>query len=366
VSIFFQLHDDTGDLDKEINEDNRITWSYLSGDDWKQFGKEHIIKNTTLNFSATGFVKFNIPPDAFSKHNILTDGLVWLRAGVPQDSSAYPYIIGLETQAVEAVYDKRDNDPSRLLKALPASTITKMETRVTGIKKVVQPYASYGGRPQEQDRSYYTRVSERLHHKGRAWSIWDYERLILEKFPSIFKAKCISHTNQESEYVTGNVMMVLLPNPANINFQDALQPRVSKSVIELVKEYLAGLTSAFAHIDVINPVYEPLKIVCDVKIRPEFGDESFYSNQLKKELAAFIAPWSIDSRRQVSFEGKIYKSQMINFIEERPYIDYLTNFEVIKASSNTKCGELITADKECNIITSVPFENHIVNTNAAC
>ncbi len=366
VSVFFQMHDDTGDLDKEISDENKITWSYLSGNDWQNFGKEHIIKNTTLNFSTTGFIKFNLPADAVSKHNILTDGLVWIKAAVPKDSTAYPFVIGIETQAIEAVYDNRSNDPARLSKPLAAGTITKLETRINGVKKVVQPYASYGGRPEEQDASYYTRVSERLRHKGRAWSIWDYERLVLERFPSIYKVKCISHSNLQSEYVTGNAMIVLLPNPANVNFQDALQPRVSKSVIESVKEYISSLTSAFAHIEVINPQYEPLKIVCDVKIRPEFGDEAFYGNQLKKELAAFIAPWSVDGRSQISFEGKIYKSQLINFIEERAYIDYVTNFDVIRTSTNTKCGELITAEKECNILTSVAFENHIVNTNATC
>lgn len=366
VSVFFQLHDDTGDLDKEINEDNKISWSYLSGNSWESFGTEQIIKNTTLNFSDTGFIKFNIPAAAVSAHNILTDGLVWIKGSVPQDSSAYPFIIGIETQAIETVYDKRDNDPGRLTKALAAGSISKLENRIAGIKKVTQPYASYGGRPEELDESYYTRVSERLRHKGRAWSIWDYEHLVLERFPSIFKVKCISHSNLQSEYVTGNVTIVLLPNPANVNFQDALQPRVSKSVIESVKQYVAGLTSAFAHVDVVNPQYEPLKVVCDVKIRPEYGDEAFYSNQLKKELSAFIAPWSVDSKQQVSFEGKIYQSQLINFIEERPYIDYVTNFEVIRANSNTKCEELIVADKESSIITSVAFENHIVNTNAAC
>jgi hypothetical protein len=366
VSVFFQLHNDTGDLDKEINEDNKITWSYLDGNNWQSFGSEQIIKNTTLNFSTTGFIKFNIPSGAISTHNILTDGLVWLKGAVPKDSSAYPYIIGIETQAIEAVYDKRDNDPARLLKALPAGAITKLESRITGIKKVTQPYASYDGRPEEVGGSYYTRVSERLRHKGRAWGIWDYERLVLEKFPSIFKVKCISHSNTQSEYVTGNVLLVLLPNPANVNFQNALQPRVSKSVIELVKEYMATLTSAFAHIDIINPQYEPLQIICDVKIRPEYGDEAYYSNQLKKDLAGFIAPWSVDSSRQVSFEGRIYQSQIIDFIEERPYIDYVTNFEVIKTSSNVKCTELIMADKESSIITSVSFENHIVNTNATC
>ncbi len=366
VSLFFLLHNDTGNPDKEVNDDNKITWSYLSGNSWQKLETENIIRNTTLNFTATGFIKFNIPQAAVSKHTILTDGLVWLKAGVVQDSDAYPYVIGIETQATEAVYDNRGNDPERLKTVIAAGTITKMQQKIIGIKKVIQPYASYNGRAEETGERFYTRISERLRHKGRSWNVWDYERMILEQFPAIYKAKCIPHTTPATEYAPGSLLLVLLPNPDNINFQDKLQPRVSKSTIQSVKSFLAKYVSAFANIEVNSPQYEPLQIVCDVKIRPEYGDESYYSNELKKELTTFIAPWSNNSDNKISFEGKIYKSQIINFIEERPYIDYVTSFEVYKYNSNIACDEMITADKENIILTSAASEKHIVNTIAKC
>jgi YD repeat-containing protein len=59
---------------------------------------------------------------------------------------------------------------------------------------VVLPYDSFGGRVAEDDSTFYTRVSERLRHKDRAITLFDYERLVLEEFPEIYKVRCLNHT----------------------------------------------------------------------------------------------------------------------------------------------------------------------------
>jgi hypothetical protein len=40
-----------------------------------------------------------------------------------------------------------------------------------------QAFSSFGGRPMEKDREFYTRCSELLRHKGRSINTWDYEHL---------------------------------------------------------------------------------------------------------------------------------------------------------------------------------------------
>ncbi|MBN9297678.1 MAG: baseplate J/gp47 family protein [Filimonas sp.] len=371
LSVYFQLQNDTGNPEKEINDANKITWSVLNGNVWKPLNDEmqqRIVSDTTVKFTTSGFIKSLVPSEAISAHTILPGSLVWLRGAVDINSDAYSYTVGIKTQAVEAVFDNRGNDPLHLQQPLAAATISKMQEKINGIKSLSQPFASYGGKMIENGQAYYTRISERLRHKSRSWSIYDYERMVLQEFPDVYKAKCISHATAGAEYAPGQVLMVVLPNPANINFQDPLQPRVSKVTIELIKEFLADYMSPFATLSVINPKYEPLRIVCDIKLRPQYPDEAFYSNQLKKDLAGFIAPWSVNSKAKISFGSKIYKSQIINFIEERPYVDFITTFEVHKMSPVDKIwiDELITGSNESCILTSVAPNIHTVKTTAVC
>ena len=50
------------------------------------------------------------------------------------------------------------------------------------------------GNWQKEAQTSTKRISERLRHKGRAITRFDYERITLEQFPEIWKVKCINHT----------------------------------------------------------------------------------------------------------------------------------------------------------------------------
>ena len=115
----------------------------------------------------------------------------------------------------------------------------------------------------------------------------------------------------------------------------------------------------------INPVYEPIIVKCSVKINPGF-DESFYRDQLNTDIQQFIAPWILNKNISPSFSGKIYASSIINFIEERPYINYLTNFEAFKIENNKTISwnEFATGSGEDVILTS--HSSHQIDTQAIC
>jgi hypothetical protein len=123
--------------------------------------------------------------------------------------------------------------------------------------------------------------------------------------------------------------------------------------------------TTFAHVEFINPVYEPVSVKCSVKIRAGF-DENYYATQLNKELQEYIAPWILNKNSSPSFGGKLYASGIINFIEERPYVDYLTNFEAFKLENDKLVSwkEFISGSNETVILTSVA--QHEIDTNAIC
>jgi Baseplate J-like protein len=363
VNLYIARLDGTEDIDAEIRE--KAEWYYLSGSSWIKFKFEEITVNTTHDFTASGFVSFAIPAAAILPNTLMGENLVWIKAVSETSFNAYPSVIDVHANAVEAVFDDHGNDPYHLQTALPAGTIAKPVIKIEGVKAASQPYASNDGAMAEQKEQFYTRISERLRHKNRSWSIWDHEHLVLEKFPSIYKLKCISHATQHEMHAPGNVLCVALPATINIAEKDLLQPRISKAVLTAAKEYIRHWMTTFAHVEFINPLYEPVSVKCSVKMRAGF-DENYYATQLNRELQEYISPWILNKNSSPSFGGKLYASGIINFIEERPYVDYLTNFEAFKLENDKLVSwkEFVAGSNETVILTSVA--QHEIDTNAIC
>ncbi len=364
INLYISRLDGTEAIDAVINE--KTQWFYLAGNNWQPFKYEEITINTTSDFTESGFISFVIPQAALAANTLMGENLVWIKVVSLSSAAAYPSIIDINANAVEAIFNDNGNDPYHLQTPLPAGSITKPVIKINGVKSVTQPSASYNGAMAEQPQHFYTRVSERLRHKNRSWNIWDYEHLVLEKFPSIYKLKCISHATQTSMYVPGNVLCVALPATINIAEKDLLQPRISRGVLTEAEEYVSSFMSTFAQVKFINPIYEVITIKCSVKIMEQY-DENYYSQtQLNTDLQQYISPWILNRNISPSFAGKIYASSIINFIEERPYIDYITNFEAFKTENGGMINwtEFVTGSSEDVILTSAA--KHLIDTNAIC
>ena len=57
-------------------------------------------------------------------------------------------------------------------------------------------------------------------------------------------------------------------------------------------------------------------------------DATVYSNQLSMDIEQFLTPWAFDNNSDIEFGGTIEKSVVLNFIEERDYVDYITCFKM--------------------------------------
>jgi len=53
-------------------------------------------------------------------------------------------------------------------------------------------------------------------------------------------------------------------------------------------------------------------------------DEAYHLNLLNDDIERFLCPWAFDTSKPVSFGGKTYKSTLIDFIDERPYVHMLS------------------------------------------
>lgn len=331
VSVLFRAVEGSGDPFVDLPE---LKWHSLGADEWTPLPQENLVKDETLGFTRTGIIVFTLPTTATTENTRLPAGLLWLRASVSQNSAAISRLLTVTAQAGSASFQDSDNDPDHLASPLPAGTIAKLRVADKAVKTINQPDDSAGGKPIESGQPYYLRVSERLRHKGFAVTLWDYERLVLENFPEVYKAKCVTHSREESELAPGCVLVTVIPDLNQRSTLYPFKPAVSQATLKAIADFLTPRISAFVQLKVINPLYEEVKVTTTVVLRAGY-DAGFYAKQLDEDIKRFLAPWAYDSKQELTFGGRLHRSVILNAIEERPYIDYLLDFSVTHSVEGT-------------------------------
>ncbi len=374
LALLFQVAEGTADplSQKPVPH---LHWSYLRNNVWVEFEKD-AVADLTGELTRSGIVTLAMPRDATNNNTLLPTGMHWIRIAVETESDTVCRLLTVAAQALRATFTNRDNDPAFSATPLAAGTIAKLDRPEATVKKLDQPFATFGGRGKEASNAYYTRVSERLRHKERAIALWDYERLVLEAFPQIYKVKCLNHTQYEPnvagngiyrELAAGHVTLVTIPSQQAQNLRDPLRPYTSLGLLLEIEAFLRQRLSCFAKLHVKNPQFEEVRLDFRARFHPGF-DETYYTNQLKREITRFLSPWAFPGGGSPSFGGKIYKSVLINFVEERPFVDYVTEvklFHRIGNQSETNDLNEVEGSTAVSVLVSVPEEKHTIQSITA-
>lgn len=331
ISLLFQILEGSENISvSTFTGKEKVSWYILCDNYWKNLDKD-ILANGIDNFLKSGIVKFNIPKQASNDNTLFPADTIWVKAKMHKDYDAVCKVIDVKTQVVTAEFFDNNNNLSHLDSSLPAKTISKLITRVPQIKSIDQPFNSFSGKPLESDPSYYLRVSERLRHKNRAITLWDYEHLILQEFPSVFRVKCLNHTfisgTSTSFLSPGKVTLVVIPDIVDKNVFDIYEPRVSTATLNSIENFINSKNSMQVSAKVINPDYEKVIIKLDVKFHPQY-DENFYKKQLNEDLIKFLSPWAFDTSKQIIFGVELQRSIVIDYIENLYYVDFLSQLEM--------------------------------------
>jgi hypothetical protein len=352
LSLLFQVAEGTADPEKKV----KIQWNYLSHTGWQSID---ILSDTTNGMLISGIIVFSIPKEATDRNTILPGEYYWLRAAIEKDTDAVCQLIDVRANAALAQFVDRHNDPEHLRKPLQAGRISKLAEQIGAIKSIEQPYASFGGVMAEDDRAMYTRASERLRHKNRALTIWDFERLVLQNFPSVYKVKCLSHTSLKSWSAPGHVMVVVIPDLRNKNAFNRLEPKVDLNTLEEIKHFLLKHTGCYISeetLHVVNPFYEKVWVDFTVKFH-EDADFGYYSERLKQDIVKFLSPWAFEDFEEIAFGGKVHKSVVLNFVEERSYVDYVTSFRMHHSVTGSQDIKVAIASNPRAILVSHEYHN---------
>ena len=334
LNILFQLAEATSDSESDREE---VNWHYLDNNQWKKLREGfEVLDDATDGLTTSGIVKFALPENMTKDNTILPKDLHWIKVSIPKNSKTVSETIGIHTQSIRATFTNTEaNDKLRLNKPLTAGEVSKLNEADANVKKLVQPYDSFGGLIPEGEGHFYLRVSELLRHKGRSIQKFDYERLALEAFPQLFKAKCINHSfalnaheySNDFPIAPGYVLLAVIPDLNQLKAAESFEPRVPVSMLDDIQEYFKKRTSPFVRFRAMNPRYERIQLCLKVKLY--IGkDENYYKEKLKQDLRGLLAPWAVGQYDKLAFGQCVSRSEIIRFLESRDYIDYILDLRM--------------------------------------
>ncbi|MDV7144028.1 hypothetical protein R3X27_15170 [Tropicimonas sp. TH_r6] len=328
VMLLVQVADGTGDPLLAVPD---LDISYLGASDWEHFVAQGI-DDRTKDFTTSGVLGLAAPREARPGAGFMPAGKHWLRIAAPENAGAINRVLTIEAQAMRATFQDAGNDPAFLEVPLEPETISKLKLPDRAVKTVTQPFASFGGRGMEGRTAYHRRASERLRHKDRAVTLWDYEHLGLEAFPSLYRIKALNTTElkrvggvvvADNEAAPGAVTVVAVPYTQGRSQLDPLRPYTDQATLTALDAHLRRRQSPFICFEVANPKFEEIHVDMQVAFLPHIADLDFYRDLVEAALIEHLTPWRQAGAQGVEFGGLVYKSTIIDFVEELPYVDYL-------------------------------------------
>jgi hypothetical protein len=352
LSLLFQVAEGSADPDLKPEP---VQWSYLSGNHWLSLQDDgSLLADGTRGLINSGIVELALKQ--VQPNTLLPEDLYWIRAAITRSSKSVCDMVEIHPNAVLATFADDNNAADHLSAPLPAESIKAPVEPIPGVTRLLQPYTSFDGKMAEQDSNFYVRVSERLRHKRRALTPWDYERLVLEKFPQIYKAKCLPADPITHSHDPGKIELVVIPDIRNRLPFNPFEPKAPANQIRDIQTFLQDKTPPFVRVEVKNAHYLPVMVRCGVRFLPG-QDVGFCRRRLNEELNRFLAPWAYEEGADLVIGGSVYANSIINFIDRRDYVDYLAGFKMFLgegqvAIAETEGGYHASADRPGGVLVA--------------
>ncbi|WP_268121965.1 baseplate J/gp47 family protein [Roseivirga pacifica] len=329
ISLLFVLNE-LMESDHAISPSQISMW-YLRDNQWQPINGHGIMNDTTNQFINSGVIDIRIPKDINRNNTVLDDSFLWVKATIQHETLAHGRLVKIYENGILSVWNESAS-PIHLNKRLAPNTIEGTKDSIPQISGVVQPMPSFGGKPAEQPADFYDRVSERLRHKNRAITTQDYEELALEKYQQLYKVKCFAaEQTLDKDYINrrfipGAVRVVVVPAiEASVNSN---YPRVSKQSLKEIGDFLDKHSSPFVNTEVINAHFQKVRIICKVRFD---GAESnnYYQDKIQEDIRMYLNPWLNDYKMPLVFGKRIYKSEVLTFLEQLDYVAFVTEFSLV-------------------------------------
>ena len=324
-----------------------VKWSYRKGSDWVEFSQSAILKDTTFGLSQSGIVVFDCKEPLPAGEKGFLDGLPCIRAVCSNGNCLQ--VKEARSRAIELAYSASSagNGPGGT--PLPKETISKAVYSVVGVKAFSQPYDGEPGTRAEDPVRFRRRVAERLRHKGRAWSTWDYETLVLENFADISYVKCLPSCLPDGTPAPGHVSVLIIPDSPD----DPLKPAPQIKMVNDVTRLLGDKTSSFAQLHVIGPSFKEVAVDATIALRPGYNDTTRYDALVTDALTDYLRPW-VGYRDGWRFKDGDGASDIIAFLESLPFVDIIEDLKVTVGGEAVNLDGRIERGSAVEALTSAP------------
>lgn len=345
LSIYFSLSDDSER--GTSNESTHHQWSYLTSAGWLKLEQNQIVSDGTKGFLCSGIITIDIPEDISSDHSDMPGSCFWLKISSNAASINFCSLHRVKTHALElvrsaddqATFDARGSQWSQL-QWEPVRSIPGLESisQLDGFTEVDRD---------EQRRELVTRISERIRHRSRAVTPWDYERMVLERFPYVGKVLCLPNRSRfSSGTVPGNLLVVVTPAILNPEEVVGKTPKLSAVFLDDIHEYLSEFSSTFSTIEVINPSYEWVQVRCTT-VFEKYASGGMFIDQLNTDIGRYLNLWD-ELGYGLKYCQTIKREDVYSYIYNLDYIKYVTDFSMLHITRDNRgqydLGDTVTSE----------------------
>ncbi|MCF0184906.1 MAG: baseplate J/gp47 family protein, partial [Bacteroidaceae bacterium] len=348
LSLYFKLN-------PYCNFETQNAITYYKSEAWTQLQTKDIISDSTDGLRHSGILTIRVSKSMLETKLQQGAGMLWIR--VPCKDN---FLEAVFTQAAELEFNPQSEGMVENGETIPAGTISKSLISIAGVKKIEQKFDGLPGNADESEIQFKSRVSERLRHKNRAVSEWDYERIVLEHFPEVEAARCLSCCDGNGKFAPGHITLLLFPYKNELNGTDQLQPKLTDKTLCDVEAYLKERMSPFVKLHVINPKYVSATVECDIKLAKGCNDTTYYEELLNEALKQYLAPW-YETSEPIQIDADKNHSNVIEFLNELEYVDNVdtTTIKIIVENKEIKDGSVLQPQNPIKVLTS--SLNHTIN-----
>jgi hypothetical protein len=327
LSLYFYLREDS--LPMSGVKQVQLRWRYLSGNRWHSLERNQVLEDSTKGFMTSGIVLLQLPEDIDMNHTVMPDGKLWLCVSAEEGVERFCSLYSVYAQALRVTL--RLDRGAKPQAVMPAMRINRARENIPGIESVYQVRRSFDGKSAETALQFRIRASERLRHKQRALTASDFEQLILEQFPQVFKVKCFPNLRQVDDphqrARPGHILIVAIPY-LNRGGHLNQKPTLSGYLINEIKQYVRQFASPDAVIRVENPVYEEVQVRCTIKLKSQLNTGRL-SEQINQALCDYLSPWNAQGINR-HFGWTLRQHDVVSFLLDLGYVDGVSGVSLLQ------------------------------------
>lgn len=344
LSLFFHLRKEEaaerwGDAAPELQ------WATWQDGHWQPLAPHMVLSDGTQGLLRSGIVQLNLPAGMTANCASLPGQCYWLRLSADWGFTQLAGLYGVHAQAITATRTVLPADEQAPI-AVPPGTINMPGERVPGLRAVVQVGPADGWRAADRPEAVRMRAAERLRHKLRAVTRWDYERLLLDAFPQVYKARCFAHheatlvdpagrRHQHLANLPGQILLAVVPHPQPGElFRSTEAPRFDAALLEAMRANLQACAPNGARVLVRNAAYERVQVRCILRLVAGSHPGAML-RQLNQALVEYLSPWHVDGIG-ADFDWSVRADTLEAFLRAQPGVDAVGKLSMLHIVRNDR------------------------------